>query len=48
MNNIRKDETYHPLELESQLQSSEIEELEARLEMVTSWCTSGCGTEKPA
>ena len=29
------------------LMDSDIEELEARLEMTSSWCTSSCGTEAP-
>jgi hypothetical protein len=50
MKNIIKTESYDPRELEIHLQSGEIEELESRLEMAlpSSWCTSACGTDKPA
>jgi hypothetical protein len=48
MKNLSKGESYNPLELETRLQSCAIEELEARLEMTSSWCTSNCGTEEPA
>ncbi len=48
MKNISKSEYYTPQELETRIQPYEIEELESRLEMVTSWCTSGCGTQEPA
>jgi hypothetical protein len=49
MKNLMKGESYNPLELETRLQSAEIEELEARLEMSlpSSWCTSSCGTQAP-
>lgn len=48
MKNITSSETYNRADLEACLQHPEAEELEVRFEMVSSWCTSGCGTEKPA
>jgi hypothetical protein len=48
MKNITSHETFSRVELEACLQNPEAEELEVRFEMITSWCTSGCGTSKPA
>ena len=47
MKTMNKHESYNPSELEIRLQAGDIEELEARLEMTSSWCTSSCGTEAP-
>ncbi len=47
MKNIVKSESYNPTDLEKRLQSYEVEELDSRLEMYSSWCISECGTEKP-
>ena len=48
MNKITSSESYNRADLEACLQNPEAEELEVRFEMVSSWCTSTCGTEKPA